>query len=253
MIIISPAKNLNLNIEDVKFSTSIPRFLRKTNNIVKLIKNLSIIELKSLMNISDNLSKVNYQRYQDFETVSDNEKKPAILMFSGDTFNGLSFREFDKKACEYAQENLRILTGLYGILRPFDVIKPYRLEMGTNTKNILDSSLYDYWKNDVSESIVKDLKSTKSNFLFNLASNEYFSSVNTTKLDVQLVNFDFKRLSNNKLKNIGMMIKKLRGSMARFIIENQVKKLDKLKKFNSFGFSYENFNTKNNTFLFTIK
>ena len=125
--------------------------------------------------------------------------------------------------------------------------------MGTNTKNILGSSLYDYWIKDVSESIVKDLKLTKSDFLFNLASNEYFSSVDTSKLNVQLVNFDFKRLSNNNLKNIGMMIKKLRGAMARFIIEKQVKKLDKLKDFNSFGFSYENFDTKNNTFLFTIK
>ena len=253
MIIISPAKNLNLNFEDITFSTSIPRFLSKTNNIVKLIKDLSITELKSLMKISDNLSKINHQRFQDFDTILDNEKKPAILMFSGDTFNGLSLREIDKKAYEYAQNNLRILTGLYGVLRPFDVIKPYRLEMGTNTKNILGSSLHDYWMKDVSESIVKDLKLTKSDFLFNLASNEYFSSVDTSKLNVQLVNFDFKRLSNNNLKNIGMMIKKLRGAMARFIIEKQVKKLDKLKNFNSFGFSYENFDTKNNTFLFTIK
>ncbi|PPR42471.1 MAG: hypothetical protein CFH30_00559 [Alphaproteobacteria bacterium MarineAlpha8_Bin1] len=253
MIIISPAKNLNLNFEDVKFSTSIPKFLGKTDNIVKLFKNLSISELKSLMKISDNLSKINYQRFQDFDTVLNNEKKPAILMFSGDTFNGLSFRNIDKKAHEYIQKNLRILTGLYGILRPFDVIKPYRLEMGTNTKKLLGSSLNEYWKRDVSESIVKDLKLTRSRFLFNLASNEYFSSIDTSKLNVQLVNFDFKRLSNNKLKNIGMMIKKLRGAMARFIIENQVKDLDTLKKFNFFGFSFENLDTKNNTFLFTIK
>ena len=253
MIILSPAKNLNTNLENITFSTSIPSFLDKANHIVKSIKNLSAAELKSLMKISENLLQINYQRFQDFDTFLDNEKKPAILMFSGDTFNGFSFRDLNKKTHVYIQKNLRILSGLYGILRPFDVIKPYRLEMGTNTKNIVGYSLHDYWKNDVSESIAEDLKLNKSNFLFNLASNEYFSSIDTSKLDVQLVNFDFKRLSDNKLKNIGMMIKKLRGAMAKFIIENQVKELDKLKSFNSYGFTFENFDMKNKTFLFTIK
>tara|TARA_Y100000589_G_scaffold30494_1_gene25514 strand:- start:705 stop:1466 length:762 start_codon:yes stop_codon:yes gene_type:complete len=253
MIILSPAKNLNTNLEDITFSTSIPSFLDKANHIVKSIKNLSSTELKSLMKISENLLQINYQRFQDFDTLLDNEKKPAILMFSGDTFNGFSFRDLNKKTYVYIQKNLRILSGLYGILKPFDVIKPYRLEMGTNTKNIVGSSLHDYWKNDVSESIAEDLKLNKSNFLFNLASNEYFSSIDTSKLDVQLVNFDFKRLSDNKLKNIGMMIKKLRGAMAKFIIENQVKELDKLKSFNSYGFTFENVDMKNKTFLFTIK
>ena len=157
-------------------------------------------------------------------------------MFAGDTFNGLSVRSMNTKSFEYAQKNLRILSGLYGILRPFDKIKPYRLEMGTNLSSVIGSDLYKYWKNDIYKSLTKDIKESQSKYLFNLSSNEYFKSIETSKLEIELVNFDFKKV-NNELKGIGMMIKRLRGSMAKFIIENKVKNLDILKDFNYLGFS----------------
>ena len=131
-------------------------------------------------------------------------------MFSGDTFNGLEVRTLDLKSLNLAQHKLRILSGLYGLLRPFDKISPYRLEMGTSLKNIFSQKLTDFWMNEITDSINKDLIKNQSKYLFNLASNEYCESIDKTKLQSQIINFDFKKLENNKLLNIGMMIKKCR-------------------------------------------
>ena len=251
MIILSPAKNLNLVSEEISFDKpTSPRFLNKTDTLIKKLKDLSLTELRKTMKISDSLTKLNYERFKNFSKNNEKNIKPAIFMFAGDTFNGLSVRSMNTKSFEYAQKNLRILSGLYGILRPFDKIKPYRLEMGTNLSSVIGSDLYKYWKNDIYKSLTEDIKESQSKYLFNLSSNEYFKSIETSKLEIELVNFDFKKKVNNELKGIGMMIKRLRGSMAKFIIENKVKNLDILKDFNYLGFSFKEFNKKDNCFLF---
>ena len=247
MILISPAKNLNIETEQVDYNLTIPKFLKKTENLVSLLKKLSLNDLQSLMKVSDSLSKLNFERYRKFE---ESNLKAAAFLFSGDTFNGLSIRSLNKQFLDYAQNNLRILSGLYGILRPFDLIKPYRLEMGTNIKETLGKDLYEFWSNEILKSLENDIIKVKSNFLFNLSSAEYFKSVNYNKLDVEVINFDFKKIIDGKMKNIGMYIKKLRGMMAKFLIENKVTKLNQIKKFKMAGFRFESFDKKNNNFLF---
>ena len=252
MIVVSPAKKLNLDSEDFNFEFSQPYFIPKTKKIVKKIRSLTVDELKSLMNISDSLAVLNFQRFREFDFSRQNVK-PAVFLFSGDTFNGLSIRKMNLESLEYAQKKLRILSGLYGILRPFDNIKPYRLEMGTNIESLLGEDLYKFWLNEITNKLNNDLKNEKSNYLFNLASREYFKSIDERKLLVRVINFDFKKIKNSKISNIGMMIKKCRGLMAKFLIEKEVNTLDKIQSFNEFGFKFDSFNKSNNTFLFVSR
>ena len=249
MIIISPSKNLNLDSESYTSITSKPLFSRKTIQLVKKLKDLNVSQIGQLMDISNNLSKINHERFQHFHDPK--IKKPAAYIFSGDTFQGLSIRSLDESSIVYAQQNLRILSGLYGILRPLDVIKPYRLEMGTNMLSILGTDLYKFWEKEIVSSLINDFKNSKGKFLFNLSSNEYFKSINISKLDFNIVNFDFKKKKGDNLSSIGMMIKKLRGAMAKFIIEEKISNINTLKKFTNYGFTFHSFNKKGNSLLFT--
>ena len=249
MIIISPAKNLNLNLENYASITSKPLFPEKTSQLVNKIKDLNVSQIGQLMNISNNLSKINHERFQQF--YEPKIQKPAAYLFSGDTFQGLSIRSLDEPSIVYAQQNLRILSGLYGILRPLDLINPYRLEMGTNMLSILGTDLYKFWEKEIVSSLLNDFKYSKGKLLFNLSSNEYFKSINTTKLNLNIVNFDFKKKKGDNLIPIGMMIKKLRGAMAKFIIEEKVSSINTIKKFNNYGYIFQNFDKKSNSFLFT--
>ena len=135
-------------------------------------------------------------------------KKPAVFLFTGATFDGLSIRSFDEDSYDYIQKNLKILSGLYGILKPFDIIQPYRLEMGTNTVKLINSSLYEFWSNDISKNLNEEVKINGSKYLFNLSSKEYFSVLDYKKINVEVINFDFKTKLNDEYKNIGMQIKK---------------------------------------------
>jgi len=228
MIIISPAKNLNITPENLALKFSEPFFCNDSNSLANKLKKLEFDKLKNLMNISDSLTELNLQRFQDFNS-NNNVLKPAVFLFSGDTFNGLSIRSFSKEMLLSAQDRLRILSGLYGLLRPLDLIQPYRLEMGTKIQSVLGTSLQDFWKKKITSRLNIDLSKSKSKFLFNLSSKEYFESIDEKKLNSKIINFDFKKLENNKLLNIGMMIKKCRGSMAKFLIVNNIKKLEQIK------------------------
>jgi hypothetical protein len=249
MIVISPSKNLNLSNEKFSFNETTPFFISESKSLIKKIKLLGVNELKSLMKVSDALAKLNHQRFQEINRKT-NILKAAIFLFSGDTFNGLSIRSMNNKALLYSQKRLRILSGLYGVIRPFDLIEPYRLEMGTKIKDIIGMDLYSFWRKKITTHINEELKRSEARYLFNLASNEYFSSLLPNKLNCEIVNFDFKRKKNNSLSNIGMMIKKLRGSMAKFILENKIVKIEELKDFNEYGFKYFSSNDSSNQFIF---
>ncbi len=252
MIIISPSKNLNLQNEVFNFQNTLPFFASETKKIITQIKLLNFKDIKSLMNVSESLARLNFDRFEVFND-KNNISKPAAFIFSGDTFNGLSIRSLSKSDLDYAQTNLRILSGLYGILRPYDMIEPYRLEMGTKIHNILGSSLYDFWKEKITNKLNEEIKSSKSAFLFNLASEEYYSALDFGKVQCKLINFDFKKIKNGKLSGIGMMIKKLRGEMAKYIISNKINSLKKLEQFNQLGFKFSSFDKTSCKFIFISK
>ena len=250
MILISPAKNLNLDVESYCFTDlTEPVFLKKTNKLLGFLKKLNLSEVKKLMNVSDSLAEINFDRLRVHST-KNAVLKPAAFLFSGDTFNGLQIRTFDHTSSGLAQRKLRILSGLYGLLRPFDQISPYRLEMGTGIKYILGEQLSEFWKDDITNSINNDLIKNKSQYLFNLSSSEYFESINKKKLKSKIINFDFKKLENKSLKNIGMMIKKCRGSMAKFLLTNNIDNLAEIKKFSELGFKFHSFDESVNKFTF---
>lgn len=250
MILISPSKNLNIEMETVDFKFSEPKFKKKTKLLSNSLKDLDTSEFKSLMQISDKLVELNINRYENFDKTK-NIKKPAVFLFTGATFDGLSIRSFGEDLYDYVQKNLRILSGLYGILKPFDIIQPYRLEMGTNTVKLIKFSLYEFWSNVVSKNLNDDVKINGSKYLFNLSSKEYFSVLNHKMIDAEVINFDFKTKLNNEYKNIGMQIKKMRGSMARFIIDNKIDSIEPLKDFEVNNFKFEKLLSKTNTLLFT--
>jgi len=250
MILISPAKNLNLDVESYCFTDlTEPVFLKKTNKLLGFLKKLNLSEVKKLMNVSDSLAEINFDRLRVHST-KNAVLKPAAFLFSGDTFNGLQIRTFDHTSSVLAQRKLRILSGLYGLLRPFDQISPYRLEMGTGIKYILGEQLSEFWKDDITNSINNDLIKNKSQYLFNLSSNEYFESIKKEKIKSKIINFDFKKLENKSLKNIGMMIKKCSGSMAKFLLTNNIDSLAEIKKFSELGFKFHAFDESVNKFTF---
>ncbi len=252
MIVISPAKNLNITPEDYKIQSSAPLFPKKTNKLINLMKNMSTKKLKTLMNVSDNLAQINFERFVNFDK-KNNIFKPAVFLFSGDTFNGLSIRSFSKDKLNLAQKKLRILSGLYGLLRPLDLIQPYRLEMGTKISSELGSLLPDFWMQDITNILNNDLKKNKSEFLFNLSSDEYFQSIDTSLIKARVINFSFKKIKDKKISNVGMMIKKYRGQMAKFIITNNISDLNNLKNFNEDGFKFDSFDKVTNRLLFINK
>jgi len=252
MIIISPAKNLNIQPEKPLLQSSEPFFANETSSLVSILKKIKFDKLKGLMSISDSLTQLNLQRFQDFNS-DENVFKPAVFLFSGDTFNGLSIRSFSKEMLLLAQDRLRILSGLYGLLRPLDLIQPYRLEMGTKIESILGNSLYDFWKKKITSCLNNDLSKCKTKLLFNLSSQEYFESIDKKKLNAKVINFDFKIFKDNKLKAPGMMIKKYRGIMAKFIIKNRIVDIEELKTFNELGFKFDSYDEFKNTLLFISK
>lgn len=249
MIIISPSKNLNLSNENFSNLKSKPEFQGKIKFITKAVKSLKKKELKSLMNISDKLVELNHQRFNEFDKPQ-NTLKPAALMFSGDTFNGLSIRDMSSESLDYAQNNLRILSGLYGVLKPFDQIQPYRLEMGTDTSKFMSLNLYEFWRKTLTDYFNNQLKKSDDNLLYNLSSKEYISVLSSDNINAEIINFDFKKKVNTELKNIGMSIKKMRGLMAKFIIEKKIKKLEYLENFQFNGFFFKEYIPETQTFLY---
>ena len=237
MIIISPSKNLNLNDEVLKINHSLPSFLTESRQLTQKIKTLNIDEIKSLMNISDSLAKLNFDRFKNISKKS-NIKKAAGFLFSGDTFNGLAIRSLGSSCLTYAQKRLRILSGLYGILKPFDLIEPYRLEMGTKLETSEGKNLYEFWGNKVQDNVLEELKNQKSDLLINLASKEYFTVLGKLPEDVNVVTPTFKDYKNGKFKIISFYAKKARGMMARWIIENKITDFEKLSGFNVDGYKY---------------
>ena len=241
-ILISPAKSLDFENNVETSISSKPIFADQALKINNTIKNLSAPDLSSLMNISPKLSELNWSRNQEFQKI-DSKEKEAIFAFNGDVYDGIDANTINKSNHEKLQNSLRILSGLYGILKPFDKIKAYRLEMGTKISINGSKNLYDFWKENVTKSLVNELN--ENDIIVNLASNEYFSVIDQSLISNTIVNPQFKDFKNGKLKIISFYAKKARGLMTRFLIDNDINSLSDIESFNSSGYMFSQNETSN--------
>ncbi len=237
-IVISPAKSLNFEKELPTQKYSESAFLKESKKIHSVLKKKKPIELMELMSISNNLAQLNWQRNQEWQLPFTQENaRPALYAFDGDVYTGLDAYSITADKFDQIQDRLRILSGLYGYLQPFDLIQPYRLEMGTNISIGQHKNLYSFWKSKLTSSLNKELK--KEDFLLNLASQEYFSVLDLKKIIVPIITPEFKDYKDGKPKTISFFAKKARGLMVRFIIDNDVQTIDDLKKFNAEGYCFD--------------
>ena len=250
-IIISPAKSLDFDSELNSQNVSVPKFLEKTLAINSILKQKSPSDLMKLQSISEKLSDLNWKRNLEFSrNHSDDNSRPAIFAFNGDVYEGLDVKTLDFKKIDFLQNNLRIISGLYGVLKPLDLIQPYRLEMGTKISINGSSNLYEYWSNDITKFLSDELLS--SEFLLNLASNEYFSVIDKSKINSEIISPIFKDFKNGKLKIISFYAKKARGMMVRYVADNLIDSYDNLLSFNYGGYIFnENETTVRNQPVFT--
>lgn len=235
LVVVSPAKKLDMQPADGVASTE-PLFSQNADELASVARDLSLDDLKSLMGLSTNLAQLNADRFAAFGS---QDKKPAALAFAGDTYQGLEAKSLDPDEMAWAQNHLRILSGLYGVLRPLDAIEPYRLEMGSRLKTSQGASLYDYWGQQLSEALNAQAMATKSQLLVNCASQEYFGAVDLSALTLKVITPVFMEHKAGKAKIVSFYAKKARGAMARFIIQNRLKQSDDLKGFDSGGYSYQ--------------
>ena len=232
LAILSPAKTLDYETPLKTKLNSQPIYGRESNQLIKTLRKLEPFEVASLMKISDKLADLNHKRYVEWRNKpAESKTRPAALAFKGDVYQGLEAESFNDNDLKFAQRHLRILSGLYGLLRPLDVIQPYRLEMGTKLKTSKGQNLYDYWGTKLTDGLNEALKESKEGTLVNLASNEYFGAVQPELLEGSLLNIGFKEKRNGQLKFVSFSAKKARGLMANFIIKERVKKPDDLKSF----------------------
>ncbi len=251
LFLISPAKSLDYSETTIE-EYSRPRLLKNTQELVTVLKTKTADELKSLMSISDNLAELKDGRYQNFsKRFTHKNSKRAVLAFKGDVYLGLDVEDFTEEDFEYAQKHLRILSGLYGLLKPMDRIQPYRLEMGTRLETEKGSNLYQYWDTEITNLVNKDLRGTGNKAIINLASNEYFKSVRPKALKGELYHINFKDEKNGEYKVISFFAKKARGMMCRFAIKNKITEPEHLKGFDLGGYVFNEAMSSERDWVFT--
>jgi len=249
-IVLSPAKSLNFEQELPITQHTSSSFLKESRQVHKVLKQQSPKNLSELMSISDKLADLNWKRNQDWKTPFTPENaRPAIYAFDGDVYTGLDAYSIPADKMEQLQGSLRILSGLYGYLKPLDLIQPYRLEMGTKLPIGESKNLYEFWKKTITDSLNKELK--KGELFINLASNEYFSAVDAKALKVPVITPEFKDYKDGKLKMISFFAKKARGLMVRYILDTNAQTIDDLKGFNYEGYQFDANLSKGNNLVFT--
>ncbi|MEE2743636.1 MAG: peroxide stress protein YaaA [Bdellovibrionota bacterium] len=242
LMVLSPAKKLDFDSSCPLDEYSNPLFLDKAGLLVKELKKKTPKELSKLMKISEKLGELNAERYSSFKTPFTKKKaKQAIFAFSGDTYKGFDTSQLNAKDLSYAQKSLRVLSGLYGLLSPLDLILPYRLEMGTKFGPKGFNNLYEFWMESLTKEINALAKKNKSKGLINLASKEYFSALDEKSLDIPVIHPVFKEAkkgSGDDFKVIGLFSKRARGMMARYVVKNRIKKATDLESFDESGYKF---------------
>ena len=247
--IVSPAKSLNFSDKSKIINNREPRFKDEADKLIKELKSYSPEEISSLMKISDKLGELNFYRFQKYEL---NPTKEAVYAFYGDVYRGLDIESLDEEDVLYSDKHLRILSGLYGVLRPLDRIKEHRLEMGTRLKNSKGKDLYEFWGDKILETLEVDLDNDKSKILINLASEEYSKSAKLDKLknNYRVIAPIFKDYKNGKYKIISIYAKRARGLMARYLIENQIEDIESIKNFDYEGYRFSREKSNEDSLIF---
>ena len=252
LTIISPAKTLDYESPLATKRFTQPELLDKSSQLISIARKLTPAQISSLMGISDKLALLNAERFNDWQPdFSPDNARQAILAFKGDVYTGLQAEDFSEKDFEFAQDHLRMLSGLYGLLRPLDLMMPYRLEMGIRLENPQGSNLYTFWGDLLTEKINKLLAEQGDKVLINLASDEYFKAVKPAKLDGEIIKPVFLDQKNGNYKVISFYAKKARGLMSRFIIKERLSKVSQLRDFNLEGYEYDPARSEGNELVFT--
>ncbi len=249
-LVLSPAKSLDFETKLPTSKSTEAQFLSSSERLNKLLKKKSAKSLSKLMSISDALGQLNYERNQEWELpFTKDNARPAIYAFNGDVYRGLDAYTIPNDKIGQVQDKVRILSGLYGVLKPLDLIQPYRLEMGTKLPVGRNKNLYEFWKKDIVKALNEELK--EGELFLNLASNEYFKAVDTKKLKVPVITIDFKEFKNGDYKMIGIFAKLARGLMARYIIDTNAETLDDIKGFNYEGYGFSDALSDEHNLVFT--
>ena len=252
LTVISPAKTLDYETPPTTRRTTQPQYLDKTARLVDDVRELSPDDIRKLMGVSQKIAELNHARFMNWgQPFTLDNAKQAILAFKGDVYTGLEADTLTDEQLRFAQQHLRILSGLYGLLRPLDLMQPYRLEMGLEFENEGGKNLYEFWGDDITTALNAQLKKSRSNVLVNLASNEYFRSVHATALDADVITPVFKDLKNGKYKIISFFAKKARGQMARYIVEEGLTDVAGLQRFKTAGYRYSKADSSAKEWVFT--
>jgi len=252
LIILSPSKTLDFSFQPKTQHYTQPQFLKESEQLVKILKKYSPKDLQELMHINFKLADLNVKRFFDWRLPFTPENaKQAMLAFKGEVYNGLKADEFDENDLLAAQNNLLILSGLYGVLRPLDLILPYRLEMGTKLSNPKGADLYHFWGNKITKNVNLAIGQNHHQFLINLASAEYFSILDAAKIKSKIITPSFKDFSNGEYRFLTVYGKKARGAMARFIINNRLEDVEALKLFDEDGYNFNHQLSIENEWVFT--
>ena len=254
LLVVSPAKKLDFESPLATAQTSQPSLLEHSELLIDRCIKLSPDQIASLMKLSDKLAGLNAARFGEWsQPFTTENSRQAVLAFNGDVYSGLDASSFNHEDFDFAQKHFRILSGLYGLLKPLDLMQAYRLEMGTKLDNIRGANLYQFWGDIITDELNKVLAEQKDDVLINLASNEYFKAVNKNKLKAKIITPQFKDWKNDQYKIISFYAKKARGLMARYIIQNQLTDVEQLKNFDVAGYQYSSDLTQGNDLVFIRK
>ena len=252
LIVISPAKTLDYETPPKTKTHTIPDYLEDAQLLIDRARRYSALDIAELMEVSMKLAELNFERFEQWHTPFTPENaKQAVLAFKGDVYTGLDAESFSAADFKFAQSHLRILSGLYGLLRPLDLMQPYRLEMGRKVDTERGKNLYEFWGTKITEGLNQQLKKLKSPYLINLASNEYFKSVKPKALDGEIITPEFKDWKNGQYKMMGVYAKKARGQLSRFVIQNRLTEPEQMKAFDVDGYGFNEELSSGNKWVFT--
>ncbi|GAB6040953.1 peroxide stress protein YaaA [Endothiovibrio diazotrophicus] len=252
LIVISPAKTLDYDTPPTTAEHTLPDYLEHSQQLIERARRYSALDLAELMEISMKLAELNFERFQAWHTPFTPENaKQALLAFKGDVYTGLDATTLDAADLAFAQDHLRILSGLYGLLRPLDLMQPYRMEMGRRIDTERGRNLYAFWGEIITDGLNRQLKALDTPYLINLASGEYFKSVKPKSLDGEIITPEFKDWKNGAYKMMGVYAKKARGQLSRYVIENRLTDPEEMKGFGVDGYAFNEELTDGNQWVFT--
>ncbi len=254
LIVVSPAKTLDYETPSKTKIFTLPDYLNDSQELINRLRRFSSLDISELMKVSTKIAELNFDRYEAWsKRFTEKNAKQAVLAFKGDVYTGLDAESFNANDFKFAQKHFRILSGLYGLLRPLDLMKAYRLEMGTKLKTDRGNNLYEFWGSTITDGLNAQLKKTKSHHLINLASNEYFKSVKPKELNAEIITPEFKEFKNGDYKMIGIFAKKARGMLSRYIIKNRLSDPNDIKSFKEDGYSLNKKLSTDKKMVFTRK